>query len=167
MGSLEKPRHVAQCLELAILLEVSSEKPGNVNLTSSFDSTTCQHFLASAVASQPSFQEAAYRGILVAAGKLDIDDVGIGDLIKTCTREVNVWQRGGNTILGTVMLLMPMAVAAGMTPEGKHCQTNLSVLRGNIDLVVKSTSAWDSVHLYEAIALANPSGLNKTNGPRR
>ena len=163
MSVPEKPRHIAQCLELAILLEVSADKPGNVNLNSSFEGTTCQHFLASAVASGPSFQEAAYRGMLVAAGKLDIDAVELGDLIKTCTKEVNDWQRGGNTILGTIILLMPMAVAAGITPDKKLCGPDLTVLRRNIELTVKSTSAWDSVHLYEAIALANPSGLNKAS----
>jgi len=159
----EKPRHIAQCLELAILLEVSANKPGNVNLTSSFEGTTCQHFLASAVASASSFQEAAYRGMLVAAGKLDVGDVGLGNLIKTCTREVNDWQGGGNTILGTIMLFIPLAVAAGMVPYSKHNELDLVFLRRNIDLLVKSTGAWDSVHLYEAIGIANPNGLNKTN----
>ena len=35
-------------------------------------------------------------------------------------------------------------------------------MRKNIDLVVKATTAWDSVHLYEAVDIANPSGLNKS-----
>ena len=34
-------------------------------------------------------------------------------------------------------------------------------MRKNIDLAVKSTTAWDSVHLYEAVDIANPSGLNE------
>jgi len=34
-------------------------------------------------------------------------------------------------------------------------------LRRNIDLVVNATTAWDSVRLYEAVDIANPSGLNK------
>jgi triphosphoribosyl-dephospho-CoA synthase len=58
------------------------------------------------------------------------------------------------------MLLMPIAVAAGMTPTKKDCQLDFSVLRRNIDLVVKSTTALDSVHLYEAVEIAKPSGLN-------
>ena len=32
-------------------------------------------------------------------------------------------------------------------------------MRKNIDLAVKSTTAWDSVHLYEAVGIASPSGL--------
>ena len=40
---------------------------------------------------------------------------------------------------------------------------DFSVLRKNIDLAVKSTSAWDSVHLYEAVEIAGPSGLGDSS----
>ena len=80
---------------------------------------------------------------------------------KLCAADVNAWQRGGNTILGTIMLFTPIAVAAGMTPANKDYLFDFSVLRKNIDLAVKSTTAWDSVHLYEAVDIANPSGLNE------
>jgi len=155
-----KAQHISKCLQLAILLEVSAEKPGNVSLTSSFEGTTCQHFLASAVAAGQSFQEAAYRGSQAAEGKLDKSELGLGQLMKNCARDVNDWQTGGNTILGTIMLFMPIAVAAGMTPTGEGFQLDFSVLRRNIDLAIKATTAWDSVHLYEAVDVSNPSGLN-------
>jgi triphosphoribosyl-dephospho-CoA synthase len=160
MTNREKAQHISKCLQLAILLEVSAEKPGNVSLTAGFERTTCQHFLASSIAAGPSFQEAAYRGIRVAENGLAICEVGLGQLIKTCVSDVNDWQKGGNTILGTIMLLMPIAVAAGMTPTKKDYQLDFSLLRRNIDLAVKSTTALDSVHLYEAVDIANPSGLN-------
>ncbi|MCJ7793322.1 triphosphoribosyl-dephospho-CoA synthase [Candidatus Bathyarchaeota archaeon] len=160
MSNQEKAQHISKCLELAILLEVSAEKPGNVNFTSGFEGTRCEHFLASAVAAGPSFQTAAYRGILVAENKLGISEVGLGQLIKTCAADINAWQKGGNTILGTIMLFMPVAVAAGMGPTKKNYAFDLSLLRKNIDLAVKSTTALDSVHLYEAVDIASPSGLN-------
>jgi len=160
MSNQEKAQHISKCLQLAILLEVSAEKPGNVSLTSGFEGTICQHFLASAVAAGPSFQEAANRGASVVENKLGISKVGLGQLIKTCTIDVNAWQRGGNTILGTVMLFMPIAVGAGMTPTNKNYVFDFSVLRKKIDLAVKSTTALDSVRLYEAVDIANPSGLN-------
>jgi triphosphoribosyl-dephospho-CoA synthase len=160
MSNQEKAQHISKCLELAILLEVSAEKPGNVNFTSGFEGTRREHFLASAVAAGPSFQEAASRGIGVAENKLGISEVGLGQLIKTCAADINAWQKGGNTILGTVMLFVPIAVAAGMTPTKKNYAFDLSLLRKNIDLAVKSTTALDSVHLYEAVDIANPSGLN-------
>ena len=98
------------------MLEVSAKNQATSTSPSSFEGTICQHFLASAVAAGPSFQEAAYRGTSVAEKKLGIGEVGLGQLIKNCASDVNAWQRGGNTILGTIMLFVPIAVAAGMTP---------------------------------------------------
>jgi len=160
MSSKEKAQHISKCLQLAILLEVSAEKPGNVNLTTGFEGTICQHFLASAVAAGPSFQEAASRGIAVSENKLPLNEVGLGQLVKVCASDVKAWQRGGNTILGTIILLAPIALAAGETPTDKNNVFDFSILRSKIELAVKSTTAWDSVHLYEAIDIARPSGLN-------
>jgi triphosphoribosyl-dephospho-CoA synthase len=158
MNKCQKAQRISQCLQLAILLEVSVPKPGNVSFASSFEKTRVEHFLASAVAVGPKFQEAAYRGALVADNRLEIEKVGLGKLIKDCTMAVDEWQRGGNTILGSVMLFAPIAVAAGMTVVKKD-SFDFCELRRNIDLAVKHTSAQDSVHLYEAVDIANPSGL--------
>jgi triphosphoribosyl-dephospho-CoA synthase len=159
MSNCEKAQHISKCLQLAILLEVSSQKPGNVSFNSSFEATRVEHFLASSVAAGPTFQEAGYLGTSVAEKRLEVGKVGLGELIRDCAVDVNAWQKGGNTILGTVMLFVPIAVAAGMTPAKKGFVFDFSQLRKNIDLAVKSTTAWDSVHLYEAVAAASPSGL--------
>jgi triphosphoribosyl-dephospho-CoA synthase len=161
MINCEKAQHISKCLQLAIMLEVSAQKPGNVSFTSSFEKTRVEHFLASSVAAGPTFQEATYLGTSVAEKRLEVNNVGLGELIKDCAADVNAWQKGGNTILGTVMLLVPIAVAAGMTPMKQDYTLDFSVLRKNIDLAVKSSTAWDSVHLYEAVAIASPSGLNE------
>lgn len=160
MGDRERAQHISKCLELAILLEVSAEKPGNVSFKSGFRGTRIEHFLASAVAAGLALQEAAFRGTLVKENKLELAEVGMGQLVKTCVTDVNAWQKGGNTILGTIMLFIPIAVAAGMTPNKKKYSLDFSLLRKNIDLAVKSTTALDSVHLYEAVNIASPSGLN-------
>ncbi len=160
MSNCEKAQHISKCLQLAIMLEVSVQKPGNVSFTSSFEKTRVEHFLASAVAAGSTFQEAAYLGTSVANKRLEVGKVGLGQLIKDCAVDVSSWQRGGNTILGTVMLFVPIAVAAGMTPTKEDYVLDFSLLRKNIDSAVKSTTAWDSVHLYEAVGIANPSGLN-------
>jgi triphosphoribosyl-dephospho-CoA synthase len=161
MINCEKAQHISKCLQLAIMLEVSSQKPGNVSFTSSFEKTRVEHFLASSVAAGPTFQEAAYLGTSVAEKRLEVSKVGLGELIRDCTADVNAWQKGGNTILGTVMLFVPIAAAAGMTPMKEDYALDFSVLRKNIDLAVKSSTAWDSVHLYEAVGIASPSGLNE------
>jgi triphosphoribosyl-dephospho-CoA synthase len=122
-----------------------------------------EHFLASAVAASAWFEEAANRGIAVKDKKLSIRDVGMGQIARECAADINVWQKGGNTLLGTVMLLVPLAVAAGMTPTEEDFSFDLSRLRENLRLAVESTTAKDAVHLYEAIDIAKPSGLNEAS----
>jgi triphosphoribosyl-dephospho-CoA synthase len=163
MLNREKAKHISQCLELAMLLEVSANKPGNVTFAKGFKGTRIEHFLASAVAASPWFEEAANRGLAVLENKISGNDVGIGKIIKECAADINVWQKGGNTLLGTVMLLAPMAVAAGMVQTGANFSFDLSRLRENLKLVVESTTAEDAVYLYEAIDVAKPSGLNEAS----
>jgi triphosphoribosyl-dephospho-CoA synthase len=144
---------------MAILFEVSANKPGNVNFVVGFEGTRVEHFLASAVAAAPSFEEAARRGVLVEDGKLPLNNVGIGQLIKNCVADIDAWQTGGNTLLGTIILFVPIAVAAGIT-RLKGDGFGLAELRRNIKLAVEATTAEDAVNLYEAIEIAKPSGLN-------
>ena len=127
MPTREKAKHISNCLVLAMLLEVNTSKPGNVTPTASFEGTRIEHFLASAVASTSSFEEAAQRGVAVSENKLNIREVGIGEIIKKCAVDITAWQTGGNTLLGTVLLLVPLAVAAGMTPTGENFSFNFPV----------------------------------------
>jgi triphosphoribosyl-dephospho-CoA synthase len=159
MPNREKAKYISRCLELAMLLEVSAAKPGNVNLTAGFEGTRVEHFLASAVAAEFWFEEAARRGIAVHDKKLGVSAVGMGRIIKECTADINAWQKGGNTLLGTVMLFVPIAVAAGMTPTEENFGFDFHRLRENLRLAVESTTAEDAVSLYEAIDAAKPSGL--------
>jgi len=157
----DKAEHIAKCLELAILFEISADKPGNVNLITGFEGTRYEHFLASAVAATPWFELAAERGIAVSQGRVQVSDVGVGRLIMECVRDVNAWQKGGNTLLGTIILLSPIAVAAGMTSALKENVFEIKMLRENLKCVTESTTSDDAVNIYEAIKIANPSGLGK------
>ena len=159
MPKREKEKHISRCLELAMLLEVSAAKPGNVTFAIGFEGTRVEHFLASAVAASDWFEEAARRGIAVHGKTLTLKGIGMGQIIKECAADISTWQKGGNTLLGTVMLLVPIAVAAGMTPTGKNFIFDFSRLRANLRLAVESTTAEDAVRLYEAINVAKPSGL--------
>jgi len=159
VSNCEKARHISKCLETAILFEVSANKPGNVNFVVGFEGTRVEHFLASAVAAAPSFEVAARRGIAVADDRLRLSDVGMGKLMKDCVADINAWQKGGNTLLGTVILFIPIAVAAGMTSL-KNNAFNLSSLRRNIKKAVESTTPQDAINSYDAIEIAKPSGLN-------
>ena len=157
----QKTTHISRCLQMAILLEVSANKPGNVNFTTNFKDTHTEHFLASAIAAGPTFQKAAKRGIQITNGKRPINEAGLGELIKLCIKDVMKWQHGGNTILGTVILLIPISIAAGMTPINEKHEIDLKTLRKNINNIIYASTAKDAVHLYEAIDIATPSGLNQ------
>jgi triphosphoribosyl-dephospho-CoA synthase len=155
-----KSRQIADCLELAILLESSAHKPGNVSVVTNFEGTHYEHFLASAVASAPYFEDAAERGIAVSKGEISVSEVGVGRIIADCVANINLWQHGGNTLLGTVILLSPLAVAAGMTLNEKGVY-DVRRLRKNLKLTVESTTPEDAVNLYEAVRIASPAGLGK------
>jgi triphosphoribosyl-dephospho-CoA synthase len=151
--------HIAQCFELAVLLETSAHKPGNVSVVTNFEKTRYEHFLASAVAARSSFEDAAERGIAASEGRIRPADIGIGHMIRDCIADIESWQHGGNTLLGTVILLIPMAVAGGMTLVDGDLE--VSKLRRNMKIVVESTTPEDAVSVYEAMKIAKPSGLGK------
>jgi triphosphoribosyl-dephospho-CoA synthase len=156
----EKAGFISRCLELAILLEVSAyPKPGNVHRTADFLETRYEHFLASAVAISPSFKRAAEEGIRVSEGKITPSEVGIGSIIKDAVDRMGQCQVGGNTLLGAIILLMPIAVGAGMVVN----QWSLVKLRKNIKVVAESTTPEDAVEVYDAIAFVNPGGLGNTS----
>jgi triphosphoribosyl-dephospho-CoA synthase len=159
MNSLANPKDISRCLELAILLEASAHKPGNVNVVTDFETTRYEHFLASAVAATPSLEAGVHRGIAVSEGKIDVAKVGVGKIIKDCIAEIGAWQHGGNTLLGTVILESPMGAAAGMTLY--NGRFSVSSLRKNLRLITQSTTAQDALDVYDAITIANPSGLGK------
>ena len=158
-SSAEKADHISRCLELAVLYEVSGyPKPGNVHRTADFAGTTFEHYLASAVAVAPSFRRAAEQGIRVAEGEIGSSEVRLGYVIKDAVNRMLSSQGGGNTLLGAIILLAPIATAAGMM----YNSFSLSKLRENIKVVVESTTPEDAVDVYDAIAAVKPGGLNKS-----
>lgn len=162
MNQHEKAEHISKCLQLAILLESSANKPGNVNRANGFEHTRYEHFLASSVAVVSSFQLAAEKGIAIVQGEIAIPNVQIGYIIKDCVASINAWQHGGNTLLGTAILLSPIAVAAGMTSiDGTVF--DVKPLRRNIHAIVEATTPEDAVEVYEAIRLAKPGGLGSSS----
>lgn len=159
---VETANHVSRCLQLALLLEVSAyPKPGNVHRTGDFEETRYEHFLASAVAVAPHFEHAAKQGLLAQAGKISLDNVGVGKIIKDAIVDVKDWQHDGNTVLGSLILLVPIAVAAGCT-HAEDAPFNIEEFRKNLKFVVESTTPTDAVEVYNAIVIAQPGGLGKT-----
>ena len=156
------PDHVSKCLQLAILLEVGAyPKPGNVHRTANFQETIYEHFLASSVVLTPHFRNAAKQGVEAAQKKITLSQVSVGKIIKDAVVDVNAWQHGGNTLLGSIILLAPMAAAAGLT-LGEDTSFSTEKFRKNLNSVVRFTTAEDAVNVYDAIAVAQPGGIGKS-----
>lgn len=147
--------------QLASILEVSGwPKPGNVHRTRDLPDVRYEHFLAGAVALGPSLRESALKGMGVGKNLIPPSKVGIGSLIKRCVSEVGLWHRGGNTHLGTCILLIPLAASAGKTYIEQGLITPAK-LRSNTLLMTRNTTSIDAVNVYEAIRI---SGTERTLG---
>jgi triphosphoribosyl-dephospho-CoA synthase len=151
---------IAAALELALLLEVSAyPKPGNVHRMRDFENTRFEHFLASAAALVPHFRLAALRGRKIADGSIHSGELMIGERIKRAVESCSEWQRGGNTSLGAILLLIPISYAAGMVPPGKALRAQ--EIRKNLRIVARGTNKVDAVNAYRAISHASPAGMGK------
>jgi len=130
---------VARSAQLALLLEVSAyPKPGNVDRTHDFIDTSYEQFLASSVAVYPVLREAAMR-----KGR------GVGKLIRKGVEESVKWQHGGNTHFGALLLLIPLAMAAGASDS---CAT--PVLKYRASEIMQNTDVEDAIELYRAFPVA-------------
>jgi len=131
------PDRVAQCAQLAMLLELSSSpKPGNVDRCHDFSDIGFHHFLISAVSAYPVFRAAASgEG---KAGSL------VGSLILKGVKAWSDWSIGSNTHFGSLVLMIPIAIAAGR--QGP--------LREELDAILKGTTAEDALDFFRAFVLA-------------
>jgi triphosphoribosyl-dephospho-CoA synthase len=124
---------IGQCATLAVLMEVTASKPGNVHRGADFEDVNYFQFAAAAVAISPAMESAAGR------------PVG-----QTVLAAVEATRRlvGTNTNLGSILLIAPLAAVPRPQPLGTGVQEVLARL-----------TAQDSHAVYEAIRLANPGGI--------
>lgn len=146
------PSLIARCAQLAMLLEVSaSPKPGNVDREHNYPDTCFEHFVASSVAVYPVLELAAKsRG-------------RIGVLLRSAVYESSAWQQGGNTHFGALLLLIPLAMAAGeLSRERPQCEKadfrleieEFESLTSRAHTFVRATDCEDAVEFYRAFGHA-------------
>ncbi|HIH70295.1 triphosphoribosyl-dephospho-CoA synthase [Methermicoccus shengliensis] len=139
----EHALRIAQCAQLAMLLEVSATpKPGNVDRTHDFEDTSFEHFLASAVGALPALVRASSSSF------------GVGALIRDAVAESMRWHRGGNTHFGTFLLFVPLCMAAGRHAELVFTPRLGSYLRSSASHIVRTTTVDDSLDFLEAFHMA-------------
>lgn len=147
---------ISGCATLAALLEVSAyPKPGNVHRTRDFPGTRYEHFLAGSIAIGPAMRSLALRGFDVKKGSMHLRDVKIGSHMLEAVKEASSWQRGGNVNLGIIILMAPMAAAAGSVLGADERISALRLVEVLKD-VVRSTTPEDAVVVYDALRLSVP-----------
>ncbi len=134
------PEEVARCCTLGLLLELAtSPKPGLVDRLS--NPAAYAQFTASAVA--------LYRSFLN-AGK----GMTVGEAVLHSSREMLSWQKGGNTHLGAILLLTPIAKAAVAAQKFGN-------LRRSLSKTLKEMDHRDLHKILTAIKLVQPGALGK------
>jgi triphosphoribosyl-dephospho-CoA synthase len=127
---------VAGAAQLACVLEVSAEKPGNITPTRDFHDTSYEDMLRSAIAVGPELGRAAERRV--------------GETVLAVV-EASRRAAPANTNLGIALLLGPLAKAA---LEGGPLRTRLGTTLRVLDVA-------DARAAYAAIRLAGAGGLDK------
>ncbi|MEM2910653.1 MAG: triphosphoribosyl-dephospho-CoA synthase [Nitrososphaerota archaeon] len=151
MSLYNKAHDIATCCQLALLLEVSAyPKPGLVHRTRDFRETRFEHFLSSASSLYRPFFEAAMVGL---KGK-----DSLGPLVRIAVKRMLSWQHGGNTHLGALLLIMPIATAAGMVGDSF---VRPSKLRKKLKSVLRMMGPEDTEEIFQSIAYVMPGGLGR------
>ena len=153
--ALEGPDDAITAALLAPALEVSAHpKPGNVSPVASFPDVTHAHFLASASAFHGPLHALASR----VTGKPS--SAGLGPAMEEAVLQGGRWHHGGNTLLGTIFLVFPLAAGAVRTLANDD-RTLDGLIGAARELMHEATPA-DTGAIYRAIAAASPGGLGRT-----
>src|SRR5918998_1521812 len=127
---------VAGAAQLACVLEVAAEKPGNITPSHDFDDTSYEDMLRCAIAAGPELARAGERGV--------------GETVLAVV-EASRRVAPANTNLGIALLLAPLAKAAlGGGP-----------LRARLGDILRTCDGADARAAYAAIRLAGAGGLHE------
>lgn len=138
MNSSDELPMVGTCAAMACALEALASKPGNVNRSADFESTTLQDFVVSAIAIAPLMEQAR--------------SLRLGELILLAVEATVRWV-DDNTNLGLILLLGPLAKAAATSDRPFN--------RAHVREVLSELKPSDAADVYEAIRLARPGGIGQ------
>jgi triphosphoribosyl-dephospho-CoA synthase len=127
---------VAGAAQLACVLEVSAEKPGNITPSHDFADTSYEDMLKSAIAVGPELARAGERGV--------------GETVRAVV-EASRRVAPANTNLGIALLLAPLAKAA----------LDSGPLRERLAAVLRALDVADARAAYAAIRVAGAGGLHE------
>jgi triphosphoribosyl-dephospho-CoA synthase len=152
---------VVRCTTLSSLLEIAGwPKPGNVHRTRDFKDTRFEHFLAAVAAIQPNFFRFCERIKKDSRiQKKNLSYIQLGQFFKNAAKKMMEWQKGGNVILGHLLILAPLVAASIICLQENSL--NIKDFKKVLNNIIKDTTVKDTIDLYEAINICNPGGLGK------
>ncbi|MFW9830524.1 MAG: triphosphoribosyl-dephospho-CoA synthase, partial [Candidatus Thorarchaeota archaeon] len=139
--------------QFAMLLDISTPKPGNVHRYQDHSDTRFIHFVASITQLGCPLYSAARWGYQQSC--TDETPSKLGELLKTSV-QASMAPHGKNTLLGTILLLVPLAVAAGSEAAKSHCTPKS--LHESLATILHQTSVDDAIELTRALKIASPGG---------
>lgn len=151
------PWKICSLGQLSILLEVSSPKPGNVNRMQSFSDTSYRHFLASASLFNKGLFDSSTIGWRLGLNEIDADQVYLGRLIHQSAEQVFGGPNFSNTIMGTILLYIPLSVAISATISESEI-FNARPAQSWIKEIIDSTTVEDTLQVYHALNRIHHSG---------
>lgn len=152
---------IALLLSIGICLEVSAyPKPGNVHRFRDFKDIKFEDFL---IASHV-FQKYLSIGVRRGYNLNKVKNVICGDLIYYIVRDSMKISGGGNTCLGTSILITPISIATGFLISRGEEMSNVQKILSTASKIIRDYSTVkDSIYLYKAIKLVTPSYLKTTD----
>jgi triphosphoribosyl-dephospho-CoA synthase len=135
-ATVRTPDSVAGAAQLACVLEVSAEKPGNISPSHDFHDTSYEEMLRSAIAAGPELARAGDRSV--------------GETVLAVV-EASRRVAPANTNLGIALLLAPLAKAA----------LEAGPLRARLAATLRALDVTDARAAYAAIRLAGAAGLQE------
>jgi triphosphoribosyl-dephospho-CoA synthase len=133
---------IPEAVSMALLLEASAAKAGNVHPAAAFADMNYAHFVATASAVGRNFGAAA-----------NTSEFTTGALILQAVRAMQT-AASRNTILGSILLFGPIVTTK---------LQNLPCSRASLSNVLNSLTPPDSQLVYQAIREAQPGGLGKAS----
>lgn len=123
---------------IACLMEVTAPKPGNVHRSADFAETSFYDFQMSSVILGQTIDQSS--------------DTSVGNSILNAVK-ANQWYVGQNTNLGIILLLVPLA----------HSIRNGTITPDSIANTLSNLNADDAESVFQAIRIASPGGLGKSD----
>jgi len=157
--SIESLEDLTRCINLASLLEISGyPKPGNIHRTQDFSETRYEHFLGGIAAILPSFRDLCERvHDNLSEEDQDYSFVKLGRFFKKAAGEMMKHQKGGNVLLGHILIIAPLAAAATICLKKR--ELSLKDFSITLNKIIDDATVEDTILLYDAIRTCNPGGL--------